>query len=52
LTTADDVMTAARCLDEDGDRFLRAAAWKIHCDSVDATSFETVDVGLHRRCVA
>jgi len=52
LTTADDVMSSARCLDEDGHRILRASARKIDRYGIDSTSFETDDVRLHRRRVA
>src|SRR5205823_196466 len=37
---------------EHGDCFLRSSAGKIHCDRIDATTLETIDVGLHRGRVA
>jgi hypothetical protein len=52
LTTADDLMTSTGRLDEDGDRALRASAWKIDCDRVESALLEANDIGLHRRRVA
>jgi hypothetical protein len=52
LSAADDLMSSTRRLDEDRDRSLRTSAWKIDCDGIDSTLFETDDVGLHRRRIA
>jgi len=52
LTTTDDVVTASRCLDEDGHGVLRTTTREIHRESIDSSTFETDDVWLHRRCIA
>src|SRR5256885_2957827 len=49
LTTTDDVMSPTRGLDEDRHCFFRATARKIDRDRIDSSSFETHDVGFHRR---
>src|SRR2546430_3024029 len=45
-------MSATRRLDKDWHRFLRASARKIDRDGIDSASFETDDVGFHRRSIA
>jgi len=52
LATPDDLMSATRRLDKDRHRFLRACARKIDRDGIDSASFETDDVGFHRRSIA
>jgi hypothetical protein len=52
LASPDDVVTASRGLDEDGDRALSASAWKIDRDCIDAATLEADDIGLHRCGVA
>src|SRR6266550_6293227 len=52
LTTTDDVMSSTRGLDEDRHRARSATARKIDSDRIDSSSFETHDVGFHRRCGA